>query len=102
MPLLFCPRISKPNQSSSTSKYLRSWYTSSLLIHFSSDLADEFSGGSNDWGFAELNAKYSYVIELRDRGQYGFLLPEDQIIPCGEENYAATLALAEYVLDNDF
>ncbi|XP_072033949.1 carboxypeptidase B-like [Amphiura filiformis] len=62
----------------------------------------EASGASNDWGFGGLGAKYSYVMELRDTGEYGFLLPEDQIIPCGEENYAATLALAEYVLDNDF
>lgn len=68
----------------------------------SARLLYEASGASNDWGFGGLGAKYSYVVELRDTGEYGFILPEEQILPCAEENYAATLALAEHVLDTDF
>ncbi|XP_071478539.1 carboxypeptidase B-like [Diadema antillarum] len=47
------------------------------------------SGGSEDWGFGILGARYSYIIELRDENKYGFLLPETQIEPTAEEIYAA-------------
>ncbi len=46
------------------------------------------SGISIDWAYGEAGVKYSYTIELRDTGQYGFLLPPDQIVPTGEEIYA--------------
>jgi len=42
----------------------------------------------------------SYTCELRDTGSYGFLLPPAQIVPQGEEIWAATLAVAQYVLDH--
>ncbi|KAL0868943.1 hypothetical protein ABMA27_007271 [Loxostege sticticalis] len=38
-------------------------------------------GSSFDWAKAYGNASISYLIELRDEGQYGFLLPPEQIIP---------------------
>jgi len=40
----------------------------------------------------------SYTCELRDTGAYGFLLPPSQIKPQGEEIFAATLAIADYVV----
>jgi len=42
----------------------------------------------------------SYTCELRDTGSYGFLLPPAQIKPQGEEIWAATLAICQYVLDH--
>jgi hypothetical protein len=45
--------------------------------------------------------KYSFGAELRDRGQFGFLLPEEQIIPTGEENWAFFKAFARHVLDDE-
>jgi carboxypeptidase A1 len=42
----------------------------------------------------------SYTCELRDTGTYGFLLPASQIKPQGEEIWAATLAICQYVLDH--
>jgi murein tripeptide amidase MpaA len=54
------------------------------------------SGASVDWTYGERGA-WSFTIELRDTGQYGFLLPPEQILPTAEENYAAALALAEWV-----
>ncbi|XP_030848349.1 carboxypeptidase B [Strongylocentrotus purpuratus] len=57
-------------------------------------------GCSVDWGHGTLGAKYSYVVELRDTGRYGFQLPESQIIPTGEETYAGVMALLEYVKAN--
>jgi len=55
------------------------------------------AGGSIDWTYAVLGVKYSYALELRDRGRYGFVLPASQIKPTGEETsdafYAALMAM---------
>jgi len=50
---------------------------------------------ASDWGYDEGGA-YSWTIELRDTGTYGFILPPEQIIPTGEEIFAAVRTLAEY------
>jgi len=55
------------------------------------------SGSSADWGYDVPNVKYSYGVELRDTGTYGFLLPADQIRPQGEEIWAATVAIANQI-----
>jgi len=56
------------------------------------------SGGSLDWTLGELGIPYSYAMELRDTGAYGFLLPPDQIIPTGEEAWAFHLCAARNVI----
>jgi len=56
------------------------------------------SGCSEDWGFAVLDAKYSFVMELRDTGRYGFLLPASQIQESGIETFEAMKALGEHLL----
>ncbi|XP_038055621.1 carboxypeptidase B-like isoform X1 [Patiria miniata] len=56
------------------------------------------SGCSEDWGFAVLGAKYSYVMELRDTGRYGFLLPASQIEESGLETFEAMKAFGEHLL----
>lgn len=58
------------------------------------------SGGSADWTYGAEKIKYSYGVELRDTGKYGFLLPADQIIPSGKETLEALKALCTYVLNN--
>jgi hypothetical protein len=40
-----------------------------------------FSGNSLDWAYGVAEIPYVYSFELRDTGNYGFLLPADQIIP---------------------
>ncbi|EFN75265.1 carboxypeptidase B [Harpegnathos saltator] len=47
------------------------------------------SGGSDDWAKAILKIKYTYTIELRDTGRYGFILPARYIIPTAKEALAA-------------
>jgi murein tripeptide amidase MpaA len=42
----------------------------------------------------------SYTCELRDTGASGFLLPPSQIRPNGEEIWASTVAIANYILAN--
>jgi len=54
------------------------------------------SGNSCDWVYGVRGA-LSFAFELRDTGQYGFLLPPDQILPNSEEVYPATLSLIEWV-----
>jgi len=50
--------------------------------------ADAATGGSYDWAKGKEGIKYSYTIELRDKGRYGFMLPANQIVPTGEETWA--------------
>ncbi|XP_030847073.1 carboxypeptidase B [Strongylocentrotus purpuratus] len=67
------------------------------------------SGSSKDYGYATfelggaitnggLGAKYSYTVELRDTGRYGFTLPENQIQPTYEEIHAAVRVIGDRVL----
>ncbi|KAK5815461.1 hypothetical protein F5H01DRAFT_279194, partial [Linnemannia elongata] len=55
------------------------------------------SGGSIDWTYAVGKVKYSYGVELRDTGRYGFLLPEDEILPSSEETMAGVIYLANFI-----
>ncbi|XP_006609652.1 carboxypeptidase B-like isoform X2 [Apis dorsata] len=53
------------------------------------------SGGSDDWAKAILKMKYTYTIELRDTGKYGFVLPSRYIIPTAKEALAAVMVVTE-------
>lgn len=58
------------------------------------------SGVSVDWVYgANLSQRkiMALTVELRDTGQYGFLLPKEQIIPTCEENLPAALAHGDWV-----
>ena len=54
------------------------------------------SGITTDWVYGELGI-LSWTPELRDTGYYGFLLPPEQIIPTGEENFEAVKLVIQYV-----
>lgn len=58
------------------------------------------SGSSADYTYGVCGIVYSYGVELRDTGKYGFLLPPDQIIPTGEEIYASVIAMGKYIDEN--
>ncbi|XP_072111105.1 carboxypeptidase B-like isoform X1 [Mobula birostris] len=59
------------------------------------------AGGSDDWAY-DTGIKYSFTFELRDLGQYGFLLPESQIKPTCEETMLAINYIATYVLRHPY
>ncbi|XP_022091298.1 carboxypeptidase B-like [Acanthaster planci] len=73
-------------------------YTSSIATSDDAELVDPAAGASTDFGYEILGATYSYTVEMRDTGHYGFELPENQIEPCAEEMYAAFIELFSQVL----
>ncbi len=52
-------------------------------------------GTCSDWAYG-FGGVYSWTFELRDTGTYGFILPPDQILPTGEEIFAAIDTLASW------
>jgi hypothetical protein len=58
------------------------------------DLLYPAAGGSDDWAKGSAGIKYAYCLELRDTGNYGFILPSNQIVPTGEETYNGVSAMA--------
>ncbi len=57
----------------------------------------QFAAGSlTDWVFGDQNVS-SWTFELRDTGVFGFLLPPNQIVPTGEELFAAILLMADSI-----
>jgi len=53
------------------------------------------TGTASDWFYDKVNITISYTIELRDTGRFGFVLPPAQIIPTGQESWAATKVFIE-------
>ncbi|XP_077869578.1 carboxypeptidase B-like [Saccoglossus kowalevskii] len=55
------------------------------------------AGGSEDWTYGAAGIVLSHAVELRDKD--GFILPEEEIIPCGEETFAGIRELGLAVLE---
>lgn len=53
------------------------------------------SGSAEDWLYVKAGIP-GFVMELRDKGKYGFKLPTSQIKPTGMELYVAILAAIKY------
>ncbi len=62
-----------------------------------SSLKTQQGGSALDWVYKQGKVQWSYSVKLRDNGQHGFLLPHDQIIPTGEEIWALTQYVAQFV-----
>lgn len=50
-------------------------------------------GSSVDYAQDVIGADYVFTAELRDTGNYGFILPAEQIVPSGEETWEGVKAL---------
>nr|XP_020668346.1 carboxypeptidase A1-like [Pogona vitticeps] len=72
-------------------------YTFGSLI----DTIYQADGTTIDWSYKN-GVKYSFTFELRDRGQHGFVLPANQIIPTAEETWVALLKIMEHVRDHPY
>jgi len=55
------------------------------------------SGSSADYVYS-IGVKYSFAVELRDTGRYGFIMPPSQIIPQGEEILEAVVVMGDAIL----
>lgn len=55
------------------------------------------SGSSLDWAYNE-GIKHTFAFELRDKGKFGFLLPESQIKPTCKETMLCVKFIAKYIL----
>ncbi|XP_012995286.4 carboxypeptidase O-like isoform X2 [Esox lucius] len=65
------------------------------------DILYPASGSSQDYARL-IGIPLSYTFELRDKGEYGFELPEDQIQPTCEEAYAGVQHIITYAHDKAF
>ncbi|CAD7091291.1 unnamed protein product [Hermetia illucens] len=55
------------------------------------------AGGSDDWAKGTMGIKYSFTVELRDTGRYGFILPASYIEQSGQEAFNFVDAMARSV-----
>ncbi|KAG5283040.1 hypothetical protein AALO_G00037580 [Alosa alosa] len=67
----------------------------------SSEILYSNSGSSRDWARL-IGIPFSYTFELRDMGEFGHLLPEDQIQPACEEAFEGVRTIITYVHDKAF
>ena len=63
-------------------------------------LTDQSSGTSRDWAAGVPQIPFVYTAELRDTGNYGFVLPPNQVLPTAEETWAGLKALVQYIDNN--
>ena len=67
--------------------------------HCGNGVAGPNSGSSVDYTYDIMGLKWSFGVEMRDTGLYGFLLPENQIIPNAAENFEAVKVIARAALE---
>jgi hypothetical protein len=53
-----------------------------------------------DWVRGVFNTPYTFTWELRDTGNYGFLLPANQIIDTAEETLNSVIVILQHAKDN--
>ncbi|XP_042573541.1 carboxypeptidase O-like isoform X2 [Cyprinus carpio] len=101
------PNISAPNYEElmevglAAAKAIKAVHGTSYKVGTAPDILYANSGTSRD--FARLiGIPYSFTFELRDKGNYGFILPEDQIQPACEEAYQGAMSIVNYVHDKNF
>ncbi|VVC88556.1 unnamed protein product, partial [Leptidea sinapis] len=70
-------------ESRSLSEYIRG--INNIELYLSMHSFNLATGGSIDWVKSHLNVPLVYCYELRDRGEYGFLLPPEQILDNSQE-----------------
>ncbi|KDN41435.1 Zn-dependent exopeptidase [Tilletiaria anomala UBC 951] len=80
-----------------SAKALRELHKSSFTTGRICDLLFSSWSNSIDWSYAVAKIKWSFAVELRDVGTYGFLLPAQQIVPTGEELVSMLAYLLHFI-----
>ncbi|KAH6947924.1 hypothetical protein HPB50_022100 [Hyalomma asiaticum] len=65
--------------------------------NFASAFGGSAAGSSTDWVYDGAKIKYSLAVELRDKGRYGFLLPNFLIVPTADEASEGFKAFAKFI-----
>lgn len=65
------------------------------------DASDGASGSSVDWFHEALGVKYAYALEVRDLGRRGFLLPQEEIVPTGNEIFVALSKMVNEIANRE-
>ncbi|KAL6481068.1 hypothetical protein MHYP_G00091480 [Metynnis hypsauchen] len=101
------PNISAPNYDElmevglAAAKAIKAVHGMDYTVGTSPDVLYANSGSSRD--FARLiGIPFSFTFELRDKGDFGFKLPEDQIQPTCEEAYQGAMSIITYAHDKTF
>nr|DBA26042.1 TPA: hypothetical protein GDO54_010345 [Pyxicephalus adspersus] len=77
---------------------LRSLYNTSYVYGPIATTIYPVHGSSIDWTYDQ-GINYSFVFELRDEGDFGFLLPEHDIEPTCRETMLAVKEICKHVMD---
>uniref|UniRef100_A0A8C2J3H7 Carboxypeptidase A2-like n=1 Tax=Cyprinus carpio TaxID=7962 RepID=A0A8C2J3H7_CYPCA len=83
------------------SKALNSWHGTVYKVGSIFHIIEPASGASVDWAYNR-GIKYSFAFELRDTGEYGFLLPANQIVSTARETWYALRYIMQYVCDHPY
>lgn len=83
------------------SRALSSWHGTVYKVGSIFHTIEQASGASVDWAY-QRGIKYSFAFELRDKGEYGFLLPADQIVSTARETWLALKYIMQYVCDHPY
>ncbi|XP_006889223.1 PREDICTED: carboxypeptidase O [Elephantulus edwardii] len=75
---------------------LKAKHGTNYKVGSSADILYATSGSSRDWA-RDIGIPFSYTFELRDTGEHGFVLPDDQIQPTCEETMEAVLSVLDDV-----
>ncbi|CAG2118520.1 unnamed protein product, partial [Medioppia subpectinata] len=89
------------NLSHIATKAIRQTHNKSYAYGDASDLIYVSSGISNDWVYDKLGVRVNFAVELRDLGQYHFLLPGWQIKPTAEEVWAGIEAIFAHLSQSE-
>lgn len=84
-----------------SSHALRSAHGSRFEVGSACGLLFRSDGGLMDWAYVESSLKYAYELELRDLGQWGFLLPISQVPASGQEVWKALDHLGHFILNRE-
>lgn len=93
-----CPYASTTDESASLSKHMRVLHNIQRAVKESAGVTYEIgplstslyvgSGFGLDFAYDKCKIEHSYLVELRDKGTFGFQLPSEQILPTAKETYA--------------
>lgn len=75
------------------SRALAARYGTNYTVGSVLDFHSPASGSSIDWMQGVVGHQYNFAWELRDEGQYGFLLPQEQITPTCQEAFDSLVSI---------